>query len=722
MSEKLTAEEPVPPRLFDPFFFLSQKGLPTRAYDAPWKFYQQNALDYPDCDPHPLFETKVYLESWPDLAAAGNNPLIHYLEEGAGKKKSRPNRLFNHRHYLETQCLSPSSVLTPLEHYRAFSPYTGIAPDPNRAIETNYFNVHNHDLVVRGQTALEFLLRHSRGEPRLFSSRIGNIANKILGYQDGPRLDNYRPVRCLVLDFRKGADPGDLAELLHHLKQSDEAGQVEWVAVTSAARRSKLPEELKSSVVRLEDELGDTDPLKCPAEIATFLRSLFNPYKATLVFSSHPEETTTLDDIPVHALTGTADRLRETLASRTARLEATAGADPKVIIPIIDWQISGVNTWVGELTTNLAKRGWDVELLSSRPLYRYTQSDHLPPLPVKQLDIPPSKPEWWWCLARDYLNSQAPAIYLTAYDFNFNSLAPVTDAGVAMVGVLHSDDPVYYEQVRRLGPAWHHLITVSDHIRDVIGEQYPTLHEKTTTIHYGVPRWEGERPPAPKEGEPLRLIYTGRIAQLQKRLLEMPAFLDALEERGVPFHVTMVGDGPDLPELELELAHRIAKGQIEFTGRLPHQEIHARLARSHVFFLISDFEGLPLSLLEAMSHGCVPVVSDIDSGIPEVVHEGETGFRAPIGDYPAFAEKLHRLASGPALWDQVSRQTREYFEKELTVQVMVDRTEALIRKLWSEARPTERAEPPTPLADPYIEPETLGDISLPPEPEATRKA
>lgn len=728
MSHQRPEEEPEPlHRLFDPFFFLTQKGLPAKAFDDPWEFYRENALDYPDSDPHPLFETRCYLESWPELAATGANPLIHYLEKGAGKKDSRPNRLFSHRWYMETQSQCPSSVMTPLEHYAAFSNCSDASPNPNRLIDTDYFNFHNHDLVVREQNPVSYLLRFSRGEPRLFSNRLANIANKVLKYCDGPRLDNYRPVRCLILDFREGEDcgesggEGDLTALLRHLTQSQDASQVEVVATASTLRRSILPPELKPSVVTLESVFGETDPLLCPAEIASFLRGLVSPYKETLVFSSHPEHTPTLDGFPVHPMAEAGDRLRHAFGSaaetaRNLREPADGNTDPKVIIPVIDWQISGVNTWVGELSSHLADRGWDVELLSSRIVYRHTQTDQPAPLPIKHLDIPSKKPEWWWSTARDYLVSQAPAVLLTAYDFNFNSLATVAGNGIGMIGVLHSDDPDYYEQVHRLGRSWQHIITVSEHIRDRVGEQFPELLEKTTAIHYGVPRWEGGRPEPPVKGEPIRMIYTGRISHHQKRLLDLPHLLDALEQREVPFHVTMVGDGPDLPELELELAHRIAKGQVEFTGRLTHGEIHARLAASHVFFLISDFEGLPLSLLEAMSHGTVPVVSDMDSGIPEVVHEGETGFRAPIGDYPAFAEILHRLSSDPDLWDKVSRLTQEYFEKELTVDVMVDRTESLIRELSADGPPRQPSEVAGPFEDPEIPLERIGDIWLAPEP------
>src|SRR5262249_24358432 len=64
------------------------------------------------------------------------------------------------------------------------------------------------------------------------------------------------------------------------------------------------------------------------------------------------------------------------------------------------------------------------------------------------------------------------------------------------------------------------------------------------------------------------------------------------------------------------------------------------LEKHDVFLLTSDFEGMPIALLDAMGRGCVPVVTDIPSGIPELVHDGINGYRVPVGNVAAFADRL----------------------------------------------------------------------------------
>jgi glycosyltransferase involved in cell wall biosynthesis len=53
--------------------------------------------------------------------------------------------------------------------------------------------------------------------------------------------------------------------------------------------------------------------------------------------------------------------------------------------------------------------------------------------------------------------------------------------------------------------------------------------------------------------------------------------------------------------------------------------------RAHFLFQPSEFEGLSIALLEAMSYGVVPIASIIESGVQQVVTHGDNGFLFPVG-------------------------------------------------------------------------------------------
>jgi glycosyltransferase involved in cell wall biosynthesis len=83
---------------------------------------------------------------------------------------------------------------------------------------------------------------------------------------------------------------------------------------------------------------------------------------------------------------------------------------------------------------------------------------------------------------------------------------------------------------------------------------------------------------------------------------------------------------------------------VEFTGWLSPEKVKAKLRTLDVFLLLSDYEGLPVALLEAMAHGVVPVVTRIESGNTQLVRDGENGLVLPVGDMTSFAIRLESLA------------------------------------------------------------------------------
>ena len=68
------------------------------------------------------------------------------------------------------------------------------------------------------------------------------------------------------------------------------------------------------------------------------------------------------------------------------------------------------------------------------------------------------------------------------------------------------------------------------------------------------------------------------------------------------------------------------------------------LATAHCVLLASDYQGCPLSMLEAMAAG-VPVVATAVGGIPEIVADGESGLLTPRGDAQALARALETVLS-----------------------------------------------------------------------------
>jgi glycosyltransferase involved in cell wall biosynthesis len=96
------------------------------------------------------------------------------------------------------------------------------------------------------------------------------------------------------------------------------------------------------------------------------------------------------------------------------------------------------------------------------------------------------------------------------------------------------------------------------------------------------------------------------------------------------------------------------------------------LSEHNVFLLASDYEGLPLSLLEAMARGLVPVVSDLPSGVCEVVGS-TTGRLVPPDNVSGYAEAILWLRSHGEEMGRLSRNAREAVRHKFSVAAMTDR-------------------------------------------------
>jgi glycosyltransferase involved in cell wall biosynthesis len=167
--------------------------------------------------------------------------------------------------------------------------------------------------------------------------------------------------------------------------------------------------------------------------------------------------------------------------------------------------------------------------------------------------------------------------------------------------------------------------------------------ERTTVvIHNGVdpraaiPRQRGDTGPP-------RIVTVGRF-KAPKDPLTLVRALASLGARS--FEAVIVGDGPDRRAVEAEIERLGLVQAARLAGE--RDDVPELLAGADIFVLSSRSEGLPLSILEAMSAG-LPVVASRVGGVPEVVLDGETGLLVPPGDPSSLAAAIERLLVDPDL-------------------------------------------------------------------------
>ncbi len=317
----------------------------------------------------------------------------------------------------------------------------------------------------------------------------------------------------------------------------------------------------------------------------------------------------------------------------------------KVIFALNDWYISGVNTVVDNLVRQLNKLGYDAYILFTSQQSLGQPEEFLPDAPYRFLTDKYLNTEETWDLLKEYLEAATPCVFFPNCDYVASSLSPDLNNDVGIVGVLHSDDSEHYEHGYRLGHYWNHIVTVSGLLKTEMKKYNPLFDPKTTAIYNGIDVEDLKE--SPNKNTKFSIIYTGRIVQYQKRIFDLYKIAEKLDERGVDFVFTFIGGGEDEGDFRAMIQPLEEKGRIRYLGRQPMKTVFKELKKHHVFALFSDFEGLPMSLLEALACWCVPVVTDIKSGIQEVLESGKNSIISPLDDIDTFVDNLEKLSKDP---------------------------------------------------------------------------
>ena len=111
--------------------------------------------------------------------------------------------------------------------------------------------------------------------------------------------------------------------------------------------------------------------------------------------------------------------------------------------------------------------------------------------------------------------------------------------------------------------------------------------------------------------------------------------------------------------------------RVVFHGHVAN--IYPLLARADIFALVSDWEGFPMSTLEAMSMALPTVVSGV-GGAGEAINDGDSGYIIPRGDEQALHEKLLSLVDEPQNRKTMGHNARQLFEENFRLETMVDTT------------------------------------------------
>ena len=169
---------------------------------------------------------------------------------------------------------------------------------------------------------------------------------------------------------------------------------------------------------------------------------------------------------------------------------------------------------------------------------------------------------------------------------------------------------------------------------------------------------------------PLTIGYLGRIVPTKG----MDYLLQAccmLKESQIPFYLKIAGaeelEGQYLPQFSNRLGN-----QFVYAGIVSGVSKNAFLQSLDVLTMPTFFEGLPMSLLECMSYGVVPVITPVGS-IPTVVTEGQNGMFIKVKDAQSIVDAITYLHTHRDKLEQMSKSSRNYIYEHFSPDFYIDK-------------------------------------------------
>lgn len=229
------------------------------------------------------------------------------------------------------------------------------------------------------------------------------------------------------------------------------------------------------------------------------------------------------------------------------------------------------------------------------------------------------------------------------------------------------------------------IICVSEHDRELALQFTVAAPQNLVVIHNGidpVPFLQASGARVQQElklkGGPV-LTFVGRLAPPKDLLTLLKAF-----ERIRGGSLILVGDGPLRLQVEQFVRRRSLNDRVALLGA--RTDIPEILAASDVFVLPSRWEGLPLTIIEAMMAG-LPVIATRVGGVSELVEDGVTGFLVPPRDPVALAKAIQKLFDDEELRLKMSQAGRKKALREFTLDRMLAETQRVYEEVLA-AKPS----------------------------------
>ena len=177
------------------------------------------------------------------------------------------------------------------------------------------------------------------------------------------------------------------------------------------------------------------------------------------------------------------------------------------------------------------------------------------------------------------------------------------------------------------------------------------------------------------------IVSVGRFVPQKRQDLIVRAFEEAIKKHNT-YHLTFYGNGEEKERIIRYIEEHNIKKYVTISNSVP--DLHARIKYARIFIMMSEYEGMPNALMEAMGLGLVCISSDCPCGGPRyLIQDGVNGYLVRVGDIEQLTEKLCYVIENEDLQRSVSKNA-QIIQDKLSSDKVFQQWDELIEKIIGE--------------------------------------
>lgn len=349
----------------------------------------------------------------------------------------------------------------------------------------------------------------------------------------------------------------------------------------------------------------------------------------------------------------------------------------------------GAERVISLLANNFAERGYDVEVIALTSISPdfYTVDPKVKYIHADKVSKGGLLGESWWF--RNHIKNEQPEVVIAfmeaVYEFVLMALLGTK------IPVISSErlDPAIISWPRKV-LRWLLLPTAAAHVVQTqhIKNYYSKRIQKKTHIIYNPVNErvfetsydnddDNDNPELKIKDERLnRIISVGRLYPQKNQKMMIEAFAP-ISKRYPDWKLVIYGEGHLRNDLERLVERLKVKDKVLLPGRC--ETVIEEVAKSKVFCLSSDYEGMSNAMIEALCVG-TPVISTKVSGTDELIRDGENGLLVDIGDKDGLVQAFEKLLGHQELREKIGKEGQNLAAK-FKMDTIVDQWEKLIKSV-----------------------------------------